>query len=119
MTAVVVVHAPLLPDSKPGFDRSCCETAHPVTENDPELFAVPPPVVTEIVPVDEQFGTVALICVSLTRLNDADCPLNFTLVAPVKFVPVTETLLPTPPLVGENPLIVGAGVGGGPPMKSS
>jgi hypothetical protein len=35
--------------------------------------------------------------------------LNFTLVAPVKFVPVIDTLLPTAPLDGEKLEIVGAG----------
>jgi len=35
-------------------------------------------------------------------------PLNFTLVAPVKFVPVSATLVPTCPLVGETAVIVGA-----------
>src|SRR5262249_14374290 len=39
----------------------------------------------------------------------ADVPLNFTLVVPVKFVPVIVTFAPTSPLVGEKLLIVGAG----------
>ncbi len=119
MTPDVVVHAPLLPDSNPGLASSCCELEQPVTVNEPELVAVPPAVVTEIVPVDEQFGTVALICDALITLNEADWPLNLTDVAPLKFVPVMVTLDPTPPLVGEKPLIVGAGVPPPPPMKSS
>ena len=82
----------------------------------PELSAVPPAVVTEIVPVDEQFGTVAVIWVELLTLNEADWPLNFTLVAPVKLVPVMVTLEPAPPLAGEKPEMVGAGVPP-PPMK--
>ena len=89
-----------------------------MTLNVPPLVAVPPAVVTEIVPLDEQFGTVALIDVELATLNDADCPLNFTLVAPVKFVPLIDTLVPTPPLVGEKLEIVGAGVPPPPPMKA-
>ena len=33
--------------------------------------------------------------------------LNFTTVVPVKFVPLMTTLVPTGPLVGVNPVIVG------------
>jgi len=82
----------------------------PVTENEPALVAVPPAVVTEIWPLLEQFGTLVLICVELSTLNDAAWPLNLTLVAPVKFVPLTVTVVLTPPLVGEKLEIVGAGV---------
>jgi hypothetical protein len=35
-------------------------------------------------------------------------PLNLTAVTPVKFVPLMETLVPTGPLVGAKPAIVGA-----------
>jgi hypothetical protein len=35
-------------------------------------------------------------------------PLKLTAVAPVKFVPLIATLVPTGPLVGEKPVIVGA-----------
>jgi hypothetical protein len=34
-------------------------------------------------------------------------PLNVTAVAPVKFVPVIVTLVPTGPVVGVKPVIVG------------
>jgi hypothetical protein len=37
----------------------------------------------------------------------AEVPLNFTAVAPVKFVPVIVTLMPTAPLVGKKLVIVG------------
>ena len=37
-------------------------------------------------------------------------PLNVTVVAPVKLVPPIVTLVPTGPLVGEKPVIVGAEV---------
>ena len=43
-------------------------------------------------------------------LNVAARPLNVTPVAPVKLAPLIVTLLPTCPLVGEKPVIVGAGV---------
>lgn len=72
------------------------------------LVPVPPAFVTEIGPLVAPVGTVAVTCVSLLTVYDADVPLNFTEVAPVKPVPVTVTDDPTAPLVGENPLTVGA-----------
>jgi hypothetical protein len=73
------------------------------------LVAVPTGVVTDIVPVVAPLGTVAVIDVALTTLYvDADAPLNFTEVAPVKFVPAIVTLVPTTPDVGLNDVIVGA-----------
>ena len=119
ITPAVMVHAPLFPDSNPGFAKSCDPVVQPVTVKELPLLAVPPAVVTEMAPLEEQFGTVALICVEVMTENDAACPLNVTLVAPVRFVPVIVTDEPTPPLAGENPLIVGAGVPPPPPMKSS
>ena len=74
----------------------------------PELVAVPAGVVTLIFPVVAPVGTVVLICVLDTTVNVAAVPLNFTLVAPVKLVPVTVTAVPTGPLVGANDVIVGA-----------
>src|SRR5438132_10736927 len=119
MTPEVTTQLPLLPSSKPGLSSSWAPPPpQPVTLNELPLLAVPPAVVTEMVPLDEQFGTVALICVSLLTLNDADWPLNLTLVAPVKFAPLMVTPDPTPPLAGEKPEMVGAG-GPPPPMKSS
>src|SRR5947207_3576419 len=98
MTPAVCVQL-TAPDSKPGLSRSCDEPPpQPVTLNELPLVAVPPAVVTEIAPEDEQFGTVAVICVLLLTVNEAAWPLNFTLVAPVKFEPVTVTLDPTSPL---------------------
>ncbi len=49
----------------------------------------------------------------------AATPPNWTVGAPKKFVPVIVTDVPTPPLAGEKPLIVGAGVVEPPPMNSS
>ena len=43
-----------------------------------------------------------------TTAKLAAVPLNFTLVVPVKLVPVTVTSMPTGPLVGLNEVIVGA-----------
>ncbi len=77
-----------------------------------ELQPLPPGVVTQIFPVVAPVGTVAVIWVEETTLNAvAETPLNVTLVAPVKFVPVMVTDVPTGPLVGENEEIVGL-VGG-------
>ena len=59
-----------------------------------------------------------MIWVELSTVNDADWPLNLTLVAPVKFVPVIVTLEPAAPLAGEKPEMVGAGVPP-PPMNAS
>src|SRR5262245_66524282 len=42
-----------------------------------------------------------------TTVKLADVPLNVTLVAPVKFVPVIVTAVPTGPLAGANDVIVG------------
>jgi hypothetical protein len=84
------------------------------------LVAVPPGVVTEILPVVAPVGTVAVICVAEFTVNDvALVVLNFTtlvvklapLTVPLKFVPVIVTDVPTGPKVGVNELIVGAGTG--------
>ena len=74
-----------------------------------ELVAVPPGVVTLIEPLVAPAGTVALIDVADTTLKMALVSLNFTAVAPMKFVPVMVTLVPTGPIVGEKLVIVGAG----------
>ena len=69
---------------------------------------MPDGVVTEIVPVVEPEGTVAVICVELLTVKEvAAVPLNFTAVAPVRFVPVIVTLVPTGPLVGLKLVIEG------------
>lgn len=76
--------------------------------------AVPPAVVTVIVPVVAPVGTVAIICVAVELVTVACVPLNLTvLLAAVveKFVPVMVTAVPIAPLVGEKLVIVGAGCG--------
>jgi hypothetical protein len=72
------------------------------------LVTEPAGVVTLIGPVVAPAGTVAAILVALTTLNVAATPLKVTLVAPVKFVPVIVTVVPTGPKVGVNEVIVGA-----------
>ena len=75
------------------------------------LVAVPPDVVTLIGPVAANVGTVAVSDVDDSTLKWlALIPLNFTAVAPVKFVPVTVTPVPTGPVVGAKAVMVGAGV---------
>src|SRR5262245_25618941 len=80
-----------------------------VTVNSPALVAVPPGVVTVILPVVAPVGTAVLICVPDTTVKVAAVPLNRTALAPPKFVPVIVTAVPTWPLVGANDAIVGAG----------
>ncbi len=74
------------------------------------LVAVPPAVVTVIEPVTAAKGTVAVIWVAEFTTKVAKKPANFTAVAPVKFVPVMTTEVPTGPLVGVKNVIVGAGI---------
>src|SRR5512132_2335128 len=78
-----------------------------VTLNASALDTDPAGVVTEILPVDAPAGTVAVIFVEEFTVNIADVPANFTAVAPMKFVPLTVTTVPTGPLVGEKDEIVG------------
>jgi hypothetical protein len=82
------------------------------------LVAVPPGVVTEILPVVAPVGTVAVICVAESTWNVvAVVVLNFTelvvklapLTVPLKFVPVILTDVPTGPKAGVKVVIVGAG----------
>jgi hypothetical protein len=83
-----------------------------LTRNDRELVAVPAAVVTVMRPVLAPLGTVALINVSEATENvGAITPLNVTLLAPVKCVPVIDTFVPNGPLVGANDEIVGAAGG--------
>src|SRR5207245_6549495 len=73
----------------------------------PVLVAVPACVVTLIVPVVAPPGTVAWIAVAELTTKPAPTPLKATVVAPVKLVPLIATLVPTAPLVGVKPVIVG------------
>ena len=80
-----------------------------VTVKSPALVAVPPGVVTVILPVVAPAGTALLICVLDNTLKEASVPLKRTLLAPLKFVPVMVTVARTRPLVGVKEEIVGAG----------
>ena len=73
----------------------------------PVFVAVPPGVVTEILPADP-LPTTAVMLVALTTVNDvAAVPPKLTAVAPVKLVPVMVTVAPTAADVGVNEVIVG------------
>jgi hypothetical protein len=74
------------------------------------LVAVPPGVVTAILPVVVPAGTVAVIRALLTTLKVAALPPKVTAVAPVKPVPLTLTLVPTGPEVGAKLVTVGAAI---------
>lgn len=77
-----------------------------------ELVALAVAVDTLTGPVVAPSGTVALIWVLETILQTlAATPLNCTPVTAERFVPLTKTLVPTGPLVGENEEMVGAGSG--------
>src|SRR5207248_1785366 len=78
-----------------------------VTVKELLLVAVPSGVVTLTGPVVAPAGTVARICVAELTVYVALVALNFTDVAPVKFVPLIVTLVPTGPLVGAKLAIVG------------
>jgi hypothetical protein len=88
----------------PALTNEICPEPPPVV-----LVAVPPGVVTVIVPLVAPAGTVAAIWVAELTVNVADVPLKATTVAPVKFVPVIVTTVPGVPLDGLKPVMVGAG----------
>ena len=80
-----------------------------VIVNTAVLVAIPPGVVTTMLPVCGPVGKVAVICVSESTLKLAALrfPIN-TLFAPLKLLPVITTLLPAGPLEGEKLKITGA-----------
>jgi hypothetical protein len=53
---------------------------------------------------------VAVIVCELTTVNAAALPANITLDTPTKFAPLIVTCVPTGPLVGVKPVIVGGGI---------
>jgi hypothetical protein len=75
--------------------------------------AFPPAVVTEILPLVAPLGTVAAICVALFTVKLAAVPLNATMLAPLRLVPVMVTVIPTGPLAGVKLATLGADAGGG------
>jgi len=79
-----------------------------VTVNDEALNAIPPDVISEILPVVAPTGTTALSDVEDTGVTDFETvPLNFTHVTPVRLAPVMVTVVPIGPEVGANEVIAG------------
>ena len=76
-----------------------------------ELVAVATAVVTEILPAVAPFGTVAVILIPDATVNTAAVFPNFTMLAPLRLVPLIVTVLPVMPDAGVNELIVGATCG--------
>ena len=82
----------------------------PITVKLVVLVPVPLGAVTLTGPVVAPGGTVTVIDVAETTLNDvAGVVLNLTAVAPRKLVPVIVTVVPAAPVVGVNLVAVGAG----------
>lgn len=73
----------------------------------PDLVAVPPPVVTETSPVFPAPTTAAICVEDKTVKLVAAVPPNFTEVVPVKLVPVMVTINPETEEIGVNDEIVG------------
>jgi hypothetical protein len=86
----------------------------PVTVKLAADVAVPPGVMTLIGPLVALDGTCEVICVSELTMYAAAVPLNATLVAPLKPVPLIVTSVPAEPDVGVKPLTTGCG--GGEPL---
>jgi hypothetical protein len=69
----------------------------------PDELAEPFVLVTVIGPVIAPLGTFAVSCASLETENElAVTPPNWTPVVPVKFMPMTVTVVPAPPEPGEK-----------------
>ena len=74
------------------------------------LVAVPSSVVTVMGPVVAPAGTVVVTVPELFTVNVATLPPNETAVAPVKFVPLIVTLVPTALLSGAKEVMAGVTV---------
>ena len=71
---------------------------------------MPSALCTLIQPLSAPSGTVAVICVSDTTVKLAATRKKVTAVAPVKLVPVIDTVVPTVPVGGANELMCGVTV---------
>ena len=75
------------------------------------LVAVPPGAVTTIAPVVAPIGTVNMAEVALITIKLVTAtPLRVAPIAPVKFVPIMVTVVPTGPLAGAKLVMVGVGL---------
>ena len=100
---LIVTVAPTRPDA----GEKVIAAGAKLTVNSVTLVALPPPVVTTILPDVTPAGTVALIWVAEMTVNAAAFPPIVTDVAPVKRVPVIVTTVPMLPWAGVKPVIVG------------
>src|SRR5439155_9632550 len=110
--SVALAETVTVPETEAPATGAVMETAGGVasftTVNTLVLVAVPPGVVPLSGPVVAPVGTVSRIVVAeATVTAAAHTPLNVTAVAPVKFVPVIVTMVPSGPLVGVRLVIVG------------
>ncbi len=104
LVPVIVITVPILPPSG-DIDEIA---GIGITVMSVTLTAVPPGVITVILPVTAPVGTIAFSEVSLILIIFADAILlNITDVAPVRLVPVMVTYLPVADDNGRNELIVG------------
>jgi hypothetical protein len=107
------VHPALLgpyPDSAADSERGSCTDNFQFTVKLVALAALPPVVVTFMGPLFAPLGTVAVMVSESITVNPADLPANITLDTPVKFDPLIVTCVPTAPLGGEKPVMVGGGM---------
>ena len=81
-----------------------------VTVNDAALVAVPPAVVTVILPVAAPTGTIRFSVVAEVTVKVATTPLTAVADAAPTFAPVTVTTVPTGPDVAAKPVMVGRAV---------
>jgi len=92
-----------------GVSEEMVGAGEPINVN-PAKVAVPPGVVTLILP-EAPAPTTAVIVVAFTTVNDvAAVPPKLTAVAPVRFVPVIVTADPLPALVGVSDEMVGTAI---------
>lgn len=106
---LIVTRVPTLPDVGVKDVIVGADGLLVVTVNTPELEPEPFGPETLIAPVDAPVGTVAVICESLLTVNVVAFVVpNVTVVTPVKCEPLIDTDVPTGPLVGVKPEMVGA-----------
>src|SRR5208283_3968063 len=81
------------------------------------LVVVPPALVTEIVPLVANAGTIAVMYPEASTAEAADMPLKLTAVVPTNAEPLSVIFAPGNPLVGEN--LKAPGFGGSSPRSST
>src|SRR5207302_983770 len=109
----IVTRVPAWPEVGEKEEIAGCGVGGAVTAKSLPLIAVPPGVVTAMRPVAAFAGTVAEIWLAESTPKLAGVLPKVTVVAPVKFVPVSVTVDPGGPDVGEKLEIVGGEGEGG------